>query len=185
MLGQKHDLTHVIGVVRHLPVDGLRYGMRLRANRDLAFEISIGELRERVEEILPAALPQRHQLRARLGRVVEFCVAMTVRLLAVGGEKVRPARAQVAGQMLHQDGDGVGLRVEGHKEAGVRTLSDGLVTQLFVVAEEVSRIFHVGGGELVRHVGIFPPHPAQKQGIPTRRLRLALRAFPGRWPVSE
>ena len=78
---------------------------------------------EGVEQHLPAALPVRHHrlARDRAGHL-ELAVAVPVRLLAVGGQEVGEARAQVAGHVLDDHRQAVRLGVERHVQVVVRRL---------------------------------------------------------------
>jgi len=74
--------------------------------------ILVAQWLERIEEKLPAALPEFHQFSSSLRRLFEFSVAVAVRLFAVGRQKIFPARTHVAGHVFHDDGDAVGFFVE-------------------------------------------------------------------------
>ena len=76
---------------------------------------------------------------------------MAIRLLSVGGEKIRPPGPHVAGHVFHQQGDGVRLAIQGHVQLGVSGLRHGAFGQLFVLAEERERVFQVGGCEFESH----------------------------------
>src|SRR5208283_582787 len=65
VLGEKRDLPDVVGVMRHLPVDGLHHGVGLGANVNGARKIGIAEPRQRVKQTFPAALPRREKFFAR------------------------------------------------------------------------------------------------------------------------
>src|SRR5258708_38322127 len=98
--------------------------MRLGANGYRARYIPVAQWLERVEEKLPTALPEFHQLRARLRWLFEFGVAVAVGLLAVGGQKIFPARTHVAGHVFHDDGDAIGFFVERGEQSFVGTLRE-------------------------------------------------------------
>ena len=110
---QHHDLAGVHGAVRERTVDGAQNRVRLAANEDLAGEVAGNERVERREQRRPPRFPSFEQARARVaGLALELGIAPAIGLLAVGRQKVRPARAQVAADVLDQDGDAVGVRVE-------------------------------------------------------------------------
>jgi hypothetical protein len=68
----------------------------------------------------------------------ELRVAMAVRLFAVRGEEVAPARAHVARHVFHDDGDAVGFLVRRVEEIAVRIrqLRQRIFRQLLVLAEQ-------------------------------------------------
>src|SRR6266700_3848513 len=122
MLCQVNDLPHMVRIMRDLPVDGLHDGVRLGADRNISNQVFIAQRRERVEQMLPAAFPHFHQCGACFRRILEFRVAIAVRLLSVSRQKIRPARTHVSRQVLHDDGAGIRFRIERGKQSLVRTL---------------------------------------------------------------
>ena len=50
VLREKNNLSHMVGVVRDLAVDGLQYGVGLAANRHLALQVLRAEAVEGVED---------------------------------------------------------------------------------------------------------------------------------------
>ena len=127
--------------VPQLAIDGLQDGMSLAADGDGAGEIGIGERLDGGEEAAPAVFPQVKQLGARRGRVDELAVAVAIRLFAVGGEEVGPARAHVARHVLHDDGDGIGFGVEGHIKLLIRDLRHRTLRQALGETEEGECVF--------------------------------------------
>lgn len=99
----------------------------------------------------PAVLPYFHESGAGCGGIYEFAVAIAVRLFAVGGEEVGPAGAHVAGQVLHDDRDGVGFFVDGDEELLVGELLHGAFGELLVVPEYHEGVLEVRRGELRCH----------------------------------
>ena len=151
MLGQQHNLSDVMWIVRNLAIDGLHYRVRFTPNGDGAAQVHISERLERAKENRPAGFPLIEQLLARGRRIGELAVAVAVRLLAVAGEKVRSPRTHVAGHVFHDDGDRVGLVVELEEKLLVGHLSHSAVAEQLVVAEERDGVFNVGRGELECH----------------------------------
>jgi hypothetical protein len=98
-------------------------------------------LRQRIEEDLPAFCSATLDVLARLPRRDdELRIAIAVRLLAVGGQEIRPARPHVAGEVLEHHRDAVGLRVERREERRVVRLGDGFLRQSVETAELEDRI---------------------------------------------
>src|SRR5438067_8336584 len=79
MLGKKYDLTYVIGVVRERAIDSLQDRMFLTANGNDTEEVIGLERLQRLEDVLPAALPDSHK-RFTAGVLAdnELLVAITV-----------------------------------------------------------------------------------------------------------
>src|SRR5437870_5022393 len=104
MLGKKYDLTYVIGVVRERAIDSLQDRMFLTANGNDTEEVIGLERLQRLEDVLPAALPDSHK-RFTAGVLAdnELLVAITVWFFSVSGKKVSPAGAHVARHMLDND----------------------------------------------------------------------------------
>src|SRR6266700_2405690 len=155
MLCQVNDLPHMVRIMRDLPVDGLHDGVRLGANGNLSTQVVIAQRRERVENIFPSALPHFHQCGACFRRILEFRVAIAVRLLSVSRQKIRPARAHVSRHVLHDDDDGIRLRIERGKEPLVWALLDRALSEFFVVSENVGGILRIGCRELMCHETIM------------------------------
>src|SRR6204780_3929615 len=62
--------------------------------------------------------------------------------------------------MLHDDRDGIRLRIQCYEEPFVRALRHSALAQFFVVAKEIRRVLHIRGSELMCHSAIFsPPRP--------------------------
>ena len=112
MLRQQNDLADVMRIVGELAIDGLHHGVLFAANGDGAGQVGVGERLQRGEEAGPARFPHRQEFGARCGRLFEFAVAIAVGLLAVGGEEVGPARAHVAGHVLHDGRNGIAFVIE-------------------------------------------------------------------------
>src|SRR5437899_3206504 len=155
MLCQANDLPHVVRIMRDLPVDGLHDGVWLGANGNLSTQIFVAQRRERVENMFPSAFPRFHQCGACFRCILEFRVAIAVRLLSVSRQKIRPARTHVSRQVFHNDGDRVRCRIERVKEPLVRALLDRALSELFVVSKNVGGILRIGCRELVCHEAIF------------------------------
>ena len=141
VLGQEHDLADVAGGVRQRTERGARHGVRLGADDDRARQILRRHAIERFQETAPAGFPARHQRRARVLRLeLELAIAVAIRLLAVGGVEVRPARAQVAGDVLDDQREAVRLGIQGEDEAGVVDLGQGLIGQVPVAARFAAQL---------------------------------------------
>src|SRR5258708_4577266 len=117
--------------------------MRLGANGYRARRILVAQWLERIEEKLPAALPEFHQFSANLGRLFEFSVAVAVGLFAVGGEKIFPARTHVAGHVFHDDGDAIGLFVKRGEKSFVGTLRKRALDEFLVIAKQLGGVFYI------------------------------------------
>ena len=151
MFGEENDLADVMGIVSDLAIDGLHDGVGFAANRDGFREVSVGKRFERVKDPFPACVPLFHQLGAcRCGRF-EFRVAIAVGLFAVGGKKIAPAGAHVAGHVFHDDGDGIGFGIKRLEELCVGALRHGTFSERFVITENVERIFQIRIGASERH----------------------------------
>src|SRR5208282_5482726 len=112
MLRDINDLADVIGVMSDLAVNRLHHGMALAANANGAAEVLVGERGEGVEHDFPCRFPQRQNFGAGLRRLFKLGIAIAGGHLAVGGEKVRPARGHVASQMFHDDRNRIRFWVE-------------------------------------------------------------------------
>src|SRR5258705_13454828 len=117
--------------------------MRLGANGYRARYILVAQWLERIEEKLPTALPEFHQLRASLRRLFEFGVAVAVGLFAVGRQKIFPARTHVAGHMFHDDGDAIGFFVERGEKSFVGTLRKRALDEFLVIAKQFGRVLYI------------------------------------------
>src|ERR1039458_8537623 len=143
VFGKQHDLSHVARVVRDLAADGLHHGVGFAADRDAAAEVCVRQRLERAEHAIPARLPKRHQHLAGGRRLLELGVAMAVRLLSIGGQEVRPARAHVAGHVLNNDGNRICFGVERGEKLLVGDLRHSAFGELLVLAEQGQRFFQV------------------------------------------
>jgi hypothetical protein len=59
-------------------------------------------------------------------------------VFSVGRQKIGPARGQIPRDVLHDDGNGVRIRIEREVEFIIRYLSDGSVGQAFIRLEGVA-----------------------------------------------
>src|SRR5579859_6617262 len=108
MFREKHDLSNVCCVVRNLAIDSLQHAMWFGTDCHRAHHILWFERFNRTEDAGPSVLPPLHDVSTcGRGREFEFPITKSVWLLAVAGEELGEARAHVARQVLHQDGDGV------------------------------------------------------------------------------
>ena len=129
MLRQVDDLADVLAVVHELAVDRVDDREALAPDEDDAREVLGLQRIEGGEEDPPAVLPALDERRLRGEPRLELCIAVAVRLLAVGREKVRPAGAHVAGDVLDEHGDAVRLRVEDLGQVAVVEADESLVAQ--------------------------------------------------------
>src|SRR5579884_1223274 len=68
---------------------------------------------------------------------------MAVRLFAVGGQEIGPARTHVAGHMLHDDCDAVVFRVELAKQFAIRDLGKRLLGHALVAAKAAAGFLEI------------------------------------------
>jgi len=156
MFREKHNLPHVMRVMRHLTINRLHHRVRRRPNRNCLRQIRVRKRLQRIEKIFPTAFPHLHHLRACLRRRFKFRVAVPVRFFPVRGQKIPPARPHIPRHMFHDDRDGIRLRIQHHKQPFVRTLRHSTVPQPFVLPENARRVLQVRRCELVCHAPIFP-----------------------------
>ena len=135
MFRQKHDLAHMVGIMSDLAVDRLHHGVWLCSNRHPTTQVRVRERLQRVEDVFPAPLPQFQKRGARRWRVFKFRVAVAIRLLAIGGQKIRPARTHVPGHMFYDKGDGVRFCVKLGEQAFIGTLRHSPFAELLVIME--------------------------------------------------
>jgi len=108
MLGEKHNLADVMGVVADLAIDGLHDRMRLGANGDGAGQVIVTEPVQRIEaDFQPAS--QRATRAERVGGGVSNSVSRWRSGFSPSLVKIGPRRAHVAGHVLDDDGEGVGF----------------------------------------------------------------------------
>ena len=144
MLGQKHDLPDVRGVMGDLAVDGLQHGMRLAADRDRSHHVVRPEIRDRAEDALPALLPQLHHLGAsRRCCDLELGIAKAIRLFSVGGKKVGEARAHVPCQMFHQDRHRIRFGIEHSAKVRILKLRHRTFAHALVAAHLAPRFVEI------------------------------------------
>jgi hypothetical protein len=116
MARQKHDLTHVVGIVGQLPIDRFHHSVRFTTDGDRLLEILPADGRDRPDRQLPTRFPARQEtLPGVRFFALELPVALAVGLLAIACQKIGPARPHVAGQVLHDQSDAVRLGVKGLK----------------------------------------------------------------------
>jgi hypothetical protein len=106
-------------------------------------------------------VPARVQDARARGAIIVTCEPVVVisippRLLAVRSQKVGPAGGQVPGDVLHDDGDGIRIRIESGVQIVVRHLLDGSIRQTLVGLESVDGSCHEFGGD-VHSVSLFTP----------------------------
>ena len=116
----------------------LRHPEGLPSDGHLTVQVGVGEPAERVQQDSPAAFPVGEQLVLGDGTAGELLLPMAPWLLAVGGEKVGEAGAEVARQVPAEHGDAVtvpGARDDqvGVAQLGDSTFRDPLVAQVFVL----------------------------------------------------
>src|SRR5207249_3314879 len=101
----------------------------------------------------------------------KFLVAMAIGLLAVAGEEIQKARAHVAGQVLDEDSDAVGLIIELQKKIVIAQLGEGAFGQALVSTQAAQSLLEISGANLVvhsnyavaqiRHKSLAPLAPSQ------------------------
>jgi hypothetical protein len=106
---------------------------RLVPDRDCSKEIGWGECRECVEADGPPFFPPPEEHISSNENLLEFFVSVPARLLAVGSQKVCPAGAQVAFQMMHDHSNAIRAGGDGPDERVVGTLGKGAFTESFVL----------------------------------------------------
>lgn len=116
VFSEQHDLADVLGIVSDLAQDGLHDGVRIAANGDGARHIFFGEGTEFAEHDGPAIFPILHEGFAGGKRVFKFRIAVPPGLLAIFGEEIGKPRTHVAGHVLHDDRDRVGVVVDDAEE---------------------------------------------------------------------
>src|SRR5450759_525310 len=159
VFGQHNNLPDVVGIMSHLPVDGLHHRVFLAADGHRASDIGLAQRTQRAPYAIPAVLPEPHHLRARGRRLDELAVPLAVRLLAIGGQKIRPSRPHVPRHVFDNLRDGIHLAVERQTELFIRDLRHGVFAQFLVIAKQRERIFQVRCCELECHAPIIPASP--------------------------
>src|SRR5258707_10149818 len=87
--GEVHDLSDVIGGVRHRSIESLGHQKRLAANRDGASEIVRRQRPHGAKRRRPAVFPPAEQLFARRAlRHFELAVAVAVGFFTVGRQEI-------------------------------------------------------------------------------------------------
>src|SRR5579864_3148472 len=117
MLGQKYELADMLGVVRNLPIDRLQHGMRFAADGDGAHHVLRLQSVDRSHHARPAVFPPFHYVGPHgWGSNFKLAVPEAVRFLAIAGQEVGEARPHVAGKVLNEDCNRVGLRIQQNEE---------------------------------------------------------------------
>jgi hypothetical protein len=111
--------------------------MWFAADQDGLAEIFGPQALQRRKQTVPAALPVLQQFLPAAEGVYELVVPAASRFLSVRREKVRPARYEISGDMLHDDGDGVRILIQCDVQPCVGHLLDGSVRQTLVGLEGV------------------------------------------------
>ena len=116
MLGEKSNLPNVIGIVSQLPVDRLNNRVCLATNQNSFFRVRGLQGLERREEASPGAFPVIPKLGAGSTRLDhELQVTIPVRLFAIRGQEVGPAREHIPRDVLHDDSNAVGFGIENNE----------------------------------------------------------------------
>jgi hypothetical protein len=146
VLREEDDLTDVVGVVGDLTIERLDHGMALSPDVHVAQQVVVLQRIERGEEDRPAAFPVGHD-RCAIGWHVdlELAVAIAIGLLAIGREEIGEARPQVAGLVLHDDRDAVGLVVDRRVKLIVAHLRERPFRELLEFPELVTDVVDVCG----------------------------------------
>lgn len=149
MLGEKYNLTDMIGIVRELPVDGLQHGVRFTTDGDGALHIFWAQRFDGREYERPARFPPAHDIVAgRFGNQLEFLVTMAVRLLTVGAKKIAEARTHVASHVLDDNRRRIRFGIERKKQLFVLQLSEGTLAEPLVAAKLPAGFFKIVLGKL-------------------------------------
>src|ERR1035437_4532226 len=119
-----------------------------------ARSVSSSGPRARQTESQPSSHSFISSARAAAGRA-ELAVPLAIRLLAVGGQEIRPSRPHVARHMFDDERDGIHLAVQRDGEFRIVDLRHGVFGQFLVIAEERKRILQVRSGELKCHSHII------------------------------
>lgn len=144
MLREINDLADVIGVMSDLTIDSLDDRVVLTANRYGAHQIVRPKRLDCRKDTLPTLFPIRQHLVFGCTRQhLEFHVAIALRLLAVSGKKVSPARQHVARHVLHVDGNAVRLFVGLAKEIFVTGLRKRAFGEFLVIAKGLERVIEI------------------------------------------
>jgi hypothetical protein len=144
MFGEIDNLADMIRVMRDLTCDCLHRRVILSANRDGAEQVVRRQRLDCVEGALPALLPIGEHIFFRgLRQHDEFDVAIAFRLLAIGSEKIGPARDHVAGHVLHDHRDAVRFVVDRAKEVFVIELCERPLSKLLVFAKRVQHVLEI------------------------------------------
>ena len=99
--------------------DGLHHAVRLVADVDRFGKVLLGERFERGKENAPAFLPALHHLPAIVTLLVqELARALPVRLFAICGQEIGPARDEVTADVLDQDRQAIGMIVPAFDQVG-------------------------------------------------------------------
>ncbi len=136
--------------MRELSIDRLNYRVILAANCDRAHQVFGFQWLDGRERARPTFLPIREHVVSRRARQhFKFHVAIEFRLLAVGGQKVGPARDHVPGHVLHVDGDAVRFFIERLEEIFVADLGEGAFSEFLVIAKSFDRVVEIMLGGIV------------------------------------
>src|SRR5688500_10345709 len=92
---------------------------------------------QRLQQDGPTAFPELQNFGAAAEGVDELVVPVAPGLFAVGRQGISPARSQVSRDVLHDDGNRVGVLVERQVELVVGQLFDGSIGQALVGLEGV------------------------------------------------
>src|SRR5215469_7284177 len=110
--------------------------MGVAANVDGASDIQGLKSVERVKHALPALFPAAHQFLARRLRMqFKLLVAIAIRLLAVAGQKICPARALISADMFDQQSYIERFRIGRIKEIRILQLRQRSLRQTLVSAK--------------------------------------------------
>jgi hypothetical protein len=155
VLRQVDDLADVIRGVRDRSVQRLDDEKGFPPDVDGPLEVLGLQGLDRRQRDREALVPRRQKVvPRRRRRHLEFAVAVPAGLFPVRGQKVGEARSQVSSDVLHDDGDAVGARVDERVEVLVRDLGERAVAEPLVLPEGARQIEQVGF--LDTHVTNYP-----------------------------
>src|ERR1051325_123273 len=145
--------------MRQLAIDRLDDRMRLAANVNGAREVCRLQRLYGLEDLCPAALPERDQIVSRrIPRKHELHIAVTVWLLSVAVQKIRPARDHITGHVLDDDADAIGLFIKRREKLFVIHLRESFLGQPLIIAKSRKRIIEIVSSEGVVHQSLTSAH---------------------------
>src|SRR5262249_30589832 len=134
----QNDLPDVVTGMAKGFLNGQRYRVWLVAYGYCLVEIFRLQILDRIEQACPPLFPQRQKLGPVRSALDKFAVSISPGLFAISREEIRPARDQVAGNVGHDDGDGIGFGIESRVNLIIRHLVYCSVSETLVGFESVN-----------------------------------------------